>query len=41
MFVNSVAYIGGTFVCRNWIARFGVRRSVALAGVTVHSAAVR
>jgi DHA1 family bicyclomycin/chloramphenicol resistance-like MFS transporter len=32
MFVNSVAYIGGTFVCRYWIARFGVRRSVALAG---------
>ena len=33
MFVNSVAYIGGTFVCRNWIARLGVRRSVARAGV--------
>ena len=32
MFVNSVAYIGGTFVCRSWIGRFGVRRSVALAG---------
>jgi DHA1 family bicyclomycin/chloramphenicol resistance-like MFS transporter len=27
MFVNSVAYIGGTFVCRYWIARLGVRRS--------------
>lgn len=33
MFVNSVAYIGGTFVCRSWIARMGVRRSVAWAGL--------
>ena len=33
MFVNSVAYIGGTFVCRRWIAAVGVRRSVARAGV--------
>jgi len=32
MFVNSVAYIGGTFVCRQWLPRFGVRRAVALAG---------
>ncbi|MBK9441694.1 MAG: multidrug effflux MFS transporter [Comamonadaceae bacterium] len=32
MFINSVAYIGGTFVCRQWLPRFGVRRSVALAG---------
>jgi DHA1 family bicyclomycin/chloramphenicol resistance-like MFS transporter len=33
MFVNSLAYIGGTFVCRNWLLRFGVRRTVALAGI--------
>ncbi len=33
MFVNSVAYIGGTFVCRQWLPRFGVRRAVALAGI--------
>ncbi len=33
MFVNSLAYIGGTFVCRRWIARHGVRRAVAQAGV--------
>ncbi len=32
MFVNSVAYIAGTFICRHWLARFGVRRAVALAG---------
>lgn len=32
MFVNSVAYIGGTFLCRHWLPRFGVRRAVALAG---------
>jgi len=33
MFVNSLAYIGGTFLCRHWLPRFGVRRAVALAGV--------
>ena len=33
MFINSVAYIGGTFVCRHWLPRFGVRRAVAFAGV--------
>ncbi len=33
MFANSLAYIGGTFVCRYLLGRFGVRRSVALAGV--------
>ena len=32
MFVNSLAYIGGTFVCRHWLPRFGVRRAVAMAG---------
>ena len=32
MFVNSAAYIGGTFLCRHWLPRFGVRRAVALAG---------
>ncbi len=33
MFVNSLAYIAGTFVCRAWLSRYGVRRSVALAAV--------
>ncbi len=33
MFANSLAYIGGTFVCRHWLPRFGVRRAVAMAGV--------
>ncbi|MDD5031209.1 MAG: MFS transporter, partial [Rhodoferax sp.] len=32
MALNSVAYIAGTFVCRAWLARWGVRRTVALAG---------
>ena len=32
MFVNSLAYITGTFVCRHWLPRFGVRRAVALGG---------
>jgi len=32
MFVNSLAYIGGTFVCRHWLPRWGVRRAVAMAG---------
>jgi len=33
MALNSVAYIVGTFVCRALLARWGVRRSVAIAGV--------
>ena len=32
MFVNSAAYIAGTFLCRHWLAQFGVRRAVAWAG---------
>lgn len=32
MFVNSLAYIGGTFICRHWLPQFGVRRAVAMAG---------
>jgi len=32
MAYNSVAYIAGTFVCRALLARWGVRRTVALAG---------
>ncbi len=33
MALNSAAYIGGTFLCRHWLHRFGVRRTVKLAGV--------
>ncbi|MBO9648550.1 MAG: multidrug effflux MFS transporter [Variovorax sp.] len=33
MLWNSVAYIAGTFVCRRWLVRYGVRGSVARAGV--------
>ncbi|MGJ7522546.1 multidrug effflux MFS transporter [Variovorax sp. LT1P1] len=33
MLWNSLAYIGGTFVCRHWLARHGVRRSVARGAV--------
>ena len=33
MFANAIAYIAGTFICRRWLPRLGVRRSVALAGV--------
>jgi DHA1 family bicyclomycin/chloramphenicol resistance-like MFS transporter len=33
MALNSVAYIGGTFLCRHWLPRFGVRRSLKWAGV--------
>lgn len=33
MALNSLAYIVGTFVCRALLARWGVRRTVALAGV--------
>ena len=32
MFSNALAYLLGTFLCRYWLARFGVRRAVALAG---------
>lgn len=32
MFVNSLAYITGTFVCRYWLGRFGLRRTLAQAG---------
>lgn len=32
MALNSLGYIAGTFLCRHWMARFGVRRSVKLAG---------
>ena len=33
LFFNASFYIGGTFVCRRLIARFGVRKSVAIAAV--------
>jgi DHA1 family bicyclomycin/chloramphenicol resistance-like MFS transporter len=33
MALNSLAYIGGTFLCRHWLSRFGVRRSLKWAGV--------
>ncbi len=33
MFLNSFVYLLGTFACRRLVARFGVRRSVAIAGV--------
>lgn len=33
MALNSLAYIGGTFLCRHWLPRFGLRRSVKWAGV--------
>lgn len=33
MFVNSLFYILGTFLCRRWLLRFGVQKSVALAAV--------
>ena len=32
MFVNSVLYIGGTFLCRHWLPALGIKRTVALAG---------
>ena len=32
MLANSLAYMAGTFLCRRLLTRFGVRRSVALAG---------
>ena len=33
MALNSLGYIGGTFLCRQWLPRFGVRRSLKWAGV--------
>jgi DHA1 family bicyclomycin/chloramphenicol resistance-like MFS transporter len=33
MLWNSLCYIGGTFICRHWLARHGVRRSVARGAV--------
>jgi MFS transporter, DHA1 family, multidrug resistance protein len=30
MFINSVFYILGTFLCRHWLPKFGVQKSVAL-----------
>ncbi|MBE0473017.1 multidrug effflux MFS transporter [Rhodoferax sp.] len=33
MALNSLGYIGGTFLCRHWLPRFGVRRSLKWAGV--------
>lgn len=33
MFANSLIYVVGTFLCRRLLPRFGVRRTVAIAGV--------
>ena len=33
MALNSLAYIGGTFLCRYWLPRFGVRRALKWAGL--------
>ena len=33
MALNSLGYIGGTFLCRQWLPRFGVRRTLKWAGV--------
>ena len=32
MALNSLAYIGGTFLCRHWLPRYGVRRALKWAG---------
>ncbi len=32
MFSNALAYLTGTFLCRYWLARVGVRRALARAG---------
>lgn len=32
MFSNAFIYILGTFLCRRWLGRYGLRRSVAIAG---------
>jgi len=33
MAVNSLAYIAGTFLCRHWLPKWGVRRALKWAGV--------
>jgi len=33
MALNSLGYIAGTFLCRHWLVRLGVRRSLKWAGV--------
>jgi len=33
MALNSLAYIGGTFLCRRWLARFGVLKTLKFAGM--------
>lgn len=33
MLVNSITYLGSTFLCRRLLARWGLRRTVAVAGV--------
>jgi DHA1 family bicyclomycin/chloramphenicol resistance-like MFS transporter len=33
MALNSLAYVAGTFLCRHWLPRFGVRRALKWAGV--------
>jgi DHA1 family bicyclomycin/chloramphenicol resistance-like MFS transporter len=33
MALNSLAYIGGTFLCRHWLPLYGVRRALKWAGV--------
>ncbi len=32
MALNSLAYIAGTFLCRHWLARIGVRKTIRCAG---------
>ncbi|TXT37700.1 MAG: MFS transporter DHA1 family bicyclomycin/chloramphenicol resistance protein [Comamonadaceae bacterium] len=33
MALNSLAYVAGTFLCRHWLPRFGVRRALKWAGM--------
>lgn len=33
MALNSLVYVAGTFLCRHWLPRFGVRRAVQWAGM--------
>ncbi len=33
MALNSLVYVAGTFLCRHWLPRFGVRRAVKWAGM--------
>lgn len=33
MALNSLIYVAGTFLCRHWLPRFGVRRAVKWAGM--------